>query len=47
MVGMGESTPALRTASWAVCFIALALGLFSAFLAWVMASPTLSVWVRL
>jgi hypothetical protein len=32
MAGMGESTPALRTASWAVCFLALALGLFSALL---------------
>ena len=47
MTGMGESTPAQRTASWAVCFLALARGLFSALLAWVMASPTLGVWVRL
>jgi hypothetical protein len=30
MVWMGESIPVLRTASWAVCFLALALGVFPA-----------------
>jgi hypothetical protein len=32
MAGMGESNPALRIASWAVCLLALAIGLFSAVL---------------
>lgn len=40
---MGQSTPALRIASWAVCLLALAIGLFSAVLPTLMSVDTFRI----